>query len=201
MSNYDNKNAACAVVIAAAKLQLAMMHKASELEEQPALKRTRKTFVRPDYKDTAWGRMLLHERINDPTHRDGKRFQRRFGVTYKIFFEVSEAAKDWTLASEDGVVYWKADPGATDAFGKPTVPLNLKILGVFRMLSKGVAFDAISELAGLHESTMHAFFHPFIRKFNDVYKAKWISGPATAEEAEQDMAIYARLGMPGAANR
>ncbi len=41
------------------------------------------TFVRPDYKDTAWGRMLLHERINDSTHRDGKRFQWRFGVTVR----------------------------------------------------------------------------------------------------------------------
>ena len=30
-------------------------------------KRTKSTFVRPDYKDTAWGRMLLHEKINDPT--------------------------------------------------------------------------------------------------------------------------------------
>ena len=40
MSNYDNKNAACAVVIAAAKLQLSMMRKAAELEE-PTLKRIR----------------------------------------------------------------------------------------------------------------------------------------------------------------
>ena len=61
--------------------------------DEPKKKRSRNTFVRPDYKDTAWGRMLLHEHINDPTHRDGLRFQRRFGVTYKMFFEISEAAE------------------------------------------------------------------------------------------------------------
>lgn len=98
--------------------------------------RERHVCVRPDYHDTAWGRMLHEQSINDPTSPAGKRFERRFGITYAMYYEVSEAAKLWTLTNEDEEIIWKADAGPTDCFGRPTVPLNIKILGVFRMLSK-----------------------------------------------------------------
>jgi hypothetical protein len=95
--------------------------------------------------------MLINHQITNPNHRDAKRFRRRFAIPYAMFYEIQEAAKTWTLVLEDGSI-WKADHGPFDAAGRPTVPLNLKVLGVFRILAKGSNMDAISELAGMHES-------------------------------------------------
>lgn len=171
-----------------------------EFENGPKPKKTRETFTRPDYRQSAWGKMITDSMIHVAGSRDEKRFARRFGATYNIYSKICAAASKWVLKTDDGVVYWRADVGPKDAFRRATVPLNIKILGVLRMISKGSCFDAIAELSGMHESTMQAFFHPFIQKFNDEFKDIWIRPPQTAEEAAADMALYTRLGFPGAAN-
>ena len=51
------------------------------------------------------------------------------------------------------------------------------------MVCKGCAFDAIAELSGMSEQTMHL----------------WIKHPKTAAEAARSMQMYKELGFPGAA--
>ena len=38
-----------------------------------------------------------------------------------------------------------------DAFGRPSVPIELKVLGCLRVLGKGYHFDGIAELSGMSE--------------------------------------------------
>ena len=47
-------------------------------------------------------------------------------------------------------------------------------------------------------STMQPFFHYFWNKFTEVYREIWIKYPKTPEEAADNLAVYRRLGFPGA---
>ena len=111
-------------------------------------KRTRRHFPRTDYNNSTWGRMLRDKQCHDPTHPDGAQFRRRFAIPYSMFIEIYEEAKSWTTILPDGKV-WKAEKDAMDAYGQSSAPLHLKILGVFRVISKGYHFDGIAELCVL----------------------------------------------------
>ena len=67
-----------------------------------------------------------------------------------------------------------------------------------RSIDKGCSFDAIAELSGMSISTMQPFFHFFWNKFCEVYRETWIKYPKTREEAADNLAVYRRLGFPGA---
>jgi Plant transposon protein len=47
-------------------------------------------------------------------------------------------------------------------------------------------------------STMQLFFHTFWEKFVVELKDRWIYYPVTAADAANNLAVYARLGFPGA---
>ena len=76
--------------------------------------------------------------------------------------------------------------------------MELKILGALRMSAKGCSSDAIAELSGMSISTMQAFYHDFWEKFVSVFQERWIIYPTTASEAKDNLAVYGRLGFPGA---
>ena len=114
-----------------------------------------------------------------------------------MYIEILEDAKSWTTILPDGTV-WEAEK-KEDAFGQSSAPLHLKVLGVFRVISKGYHFDGIAELCGIHESTLAAYFHPFVSCFVGKYVNKWINDPARDPiNIRNDVAVYKRLGFPGA---
>ena len=91
--------------------------------------RPRKTYKRRDPKTSVWWLdYVLDERgtWKDEGHRDGKLFQRRFALPFEAIHEIvallrsgEEKHKIWTEKS--------------DAFGKPASPLELLVLGSFRV--------------------------------------------------------------------
>jgi hypothetical protein len=75
--------------------------------------------------------MLLNPRIKDPANRKGGTlFRRRSKVPYPMFEQIVKLVRDKKWFSER--------PYATGRLG---APLELKILGVLRILGRGYCFD------------------------------------------------------------
>ena len=94
-------------------------------------------------------------------------FRRRFRVPYPIFLKIVGAAK----------ARFPEKQGATK---RPVVPLELKFLGVLRVLGRATEFDGITELSGISEETMRAFFHSFCKWFRDGIYPKFVHMPNVA---------------------
>ena len=154
---------------------------------------SRKLFDRPVYTQSTWWIMLQKGDCKVVGHPHNKLFRRRFSVPFSMFKDITEEAREWK-----GLNGKKFGDVATDCVGNSGVPLELKILGALRMSAKGCSFDAIAELSGMSISTMQAFYHDFWEKFVAVFQNRWIVYPTTALEAADNLAVYGRLGFPGA---
>lgn len=83
--------------------------------------------------------------------------------------------------------------------GSPSVPLELKLLGVLRVLGRGNCFDDIAELTGtgakgeVHRKFFHRFCKKFTRHYNDIY----IRPTTTADEIDRVLRVFERVGLPG----
>ncbi len=130
--------------------------------------------------------MLEDEGLRDEFSVSGQRFRRRFGVPHEIFLQIVKKARKW---------FPKKD---CDAFRRPAIPIQLKVLASLRVLSKGWNFDGIAELSFMHESTMQSWHHLFVSKFVLEECLNWIQYPKTAEEAAPILSVFQRLGFPGA---
>ena len=113
--------------------------------------------------------MLEKGECKIPETREYKLFRRRFGVGFERHKIFCEATRTWNTTKD------------IDAAGRTAVPLELKVLGALPMVCKGCAFDAIAELSGMSEQTMHRFFPHF--------KDWWIKYPKTAAEAAHSIHI------------
>ena len=51
-----------------------------------------------------------------------------------------------------------------DRAGRPVIPLELKILGVLRILGRGWCLDDVKESSGISEAAMCEFFHLFCER-------------------------------------
>ena len=126
-------------------------------------------------------------------HAHNKLFRRRFSVPFSMFRDIVEEAREWP-----GQNAKRRGDRAVDCVGTLGVPLELKVLGALRMSAKVCSFDAIAELSGMSVSTMQSFYHHFWDKFVREFKDRWFTYPTTALEAEDNLAVYGRLGFPGA---
>jgi len=76
-----------------------------------------------------------HETFRDESHRDGELFRRRFRVPFMFITQVIDTVKrDATFSRAE-----------TDATGRPAAPIELLVLGVFRVLGRRWAFDDLYE--------------------------------------------------------
>jgi hypothetical protein len=142
---------------------------------------------RPDYWASPWGRMLTDQAtmLNDPTSPQSKVFRRRFRVPFPLF-ELHVAESKEHLGSK------------TPIARREGVPMELKILGVFRILGRGACLDDINELSYISPSTMGVFFHAFCKRGRDVLYPKFVSWPTTKEEITKAMGPYMAVGLDGA---
>ena len=86
--------------------------------------RMRKSEDRPMYEYSTWGRMLLNPRTRDPGDRKGGvLFRLRFRVPFPLFERIVALTRENNWFTERG-----------DASGRRGAPLELKILGVLRVL-------------------------------------------------------------------
>lgn len=154
--------------------------------ERNSGKRTRLSYPREDPKISPWFKYLGTGPWSDTTHRDGKLFRRRFRVPHAFFLEmVRECRAKQTF------------PEGLDAFGR-CVPLEFKILGVLRVLGRGVCFDDIAELTCTGEEVHRVFFHTFIHYYGTTMYDKHVKLPESTEEIQSSMNEYAKGGMNGA---
>jgi hypothetical protein len=124
--------------------------------------------------------------IHDAASVEGLTFHQRFGIPYSVF-EVIHT--DWLNHGEYRC--------ARDAIGRRRTDSRILLLGCFRVLAKGVTFDAIEELSNVSIACNHSFFKKFVSWFYGFYGKKWIHFPSKVEEVVHVESCYAKLGLPG----
>lgn len=142
---------------------------------------------RPDYWQSPWGRMLTEqaEQLRDPASPQAKVFRRRFRAPYRLALLYS----DWTK---------EAFGSKAPIANQPAVPMELKVLGVLRILGRGCTTDDVKELSFISETCMSAFFHRFCEWGRVVMFPKWVTWPTSKEEIAKAMGPYCALGFDGA---
>ena len=116
---------------------------------------------RPPYDMSCWSRMLVNPRTQDPTDRKGGvLFRRRFRVPFPLLQRLTEM----TRANE-----WFSE--GNDCAGVKTAPLELKVLGLLRLLGRGYCFDGIEELSYISSEVNRIFFHKWCELFSRNYFA------------------------------
>lgn len=163
------------------------------IEPPTKVKVGRRIFDRPIYTHSTWWTMLSKGDCKVEGHPQNKVFRRRFSVPFLMFKLIVSEAREWIVIGDK-----KFGDITADCIGKEGVPFEVKVLGALRMSAKGCSFDAIAELSGMSISTMQLFYHAFWEKFVAVFRDRWIYYPVTAADAADNLAVYTRLGFPGA---
>lgn len=79
-----------------------------------------------------------------------------------------------------------------------SIPRELLVMGVLKVLGKGLDFEELETGSFVSKSSHHSFFHKFLEKFTATQYSKYVHPPRTLEELEECLVSYARLGFPGA---
>ena len=142
---------------------------------------------RPNYMDSTWGKILRDKKFRDPTmRRGGKLFRRRFRVPYPMFLELVKITRENKWFSE-----------GPDCTGRPSAPLELKVLAVLRVLGRGYCFDGVEELCFISAEVLRNFFNKFCELFAAKYFDVYCNYPRSKEEIKISTGMYARMGLPG----
>ena len=138
------------------------------------------------YWSSVWGRMLMEMAHSSPNCSTSKLFRRRFRVPYIIFQSIVELVRQQE---------WYHDE-QFDVCKQPLPPLELLLLGVLRILGRGLTFDDVAECNGISASANRVFFHKFCKHMAQEYN-KHIFPPGTDDEIKHTTEEYRRLGFPG----
>ena len=147
--------------------------------------RNRNKFSRENYSTSCWG-IFIQKDFSDIESRNSKNFRNRFAVPFQTHKDIVILAKEWFPLLT-----------ANDAFGKPSAPVELKILGWLRMLAKGCSWDLLYELSGISAEVHRNFALKFSEKFSQEMYHIYVHGPRDAEEIEKITRVYAACGFPG----
>ena len=79
---------------------------------------------------------------------------------------------------------------------KNWIPLELKVLGIFRVLGRGVGFNDIAEITASSAATHCLLFHEFCSKMVTLYD-DFIIPPKTQDEIDRVTRVYELKGLPG----
>ena len=136
-----------------------------------------------------WLQMITDPLVDDPTSREGKEFRRKFRVPFPVFKDIVSKCKE----TNDPIFNY----GPTVIGGQSSIPLELKILMVLRMLGSGLKLMDAAELTGyMSESSCGLFFRKFCEVFRRFFEHVYIKAPVD-EELIESMKVYGRLGLPG----
>ena len=149
--------------------------------------RMRKSEDRPMYEYSTWGRMLRNPRTRDPGDRKGGvPFRLRFRVPFPLFERIVALTRENKWFTERG-----------DSSGRRGAPLELKILGVLRVLGRGYCSDGIEELSFINAECNRTFFHSFCSLFSMKYFDVYCNPPVADAEISRTLSVSDRLGFPG----
>lgn len=160
-----------------------------EEDEQSKKRRRIRGLTAEEWQNTSWGKMLRNEAIRDISTVEGKEFRRRYRLPAPFFLDylVPECQRLNLFESkvkENG-----------ELMGH--IPIAIKVLIALRMLARGNVVDDLVEMSEASSFIVRHCFKTFILNFAREFKDAFITMP-TGEELEKIMAIYARLGFPGA---
>jgi len=140
-----------------------------------------------DFEACEWFQRINDPEVEDPNSATAKKFRTRFRVPFPLFRLLLQIAQD---------LGFELRPKS--ACNIPGIPLELKMLGVLRVLGRGTCFDGIEELALGDKETFRVFFHDFNEKFVKNYYSMFVHTPSTEDEIKEVMTTYEKLGFPGA---
>jgi len=156
----------------------------------------RKRISKPptDWCKSTWGIMLDKFQSEGPSPRDLVLFRRRFRVPFELFRRLVTLCREKNLFAHSKLD--RRTGVAVDAAYRQVIPLELKMLGVLRILGRGWCLDDVTECSGIAETTMSVFFHEFCSKFVAAYYFDFVKRPEN-EDLIRVMDTYSRLGFPG----
>ena len=94
-------------------------------------------------------------------------FRRRFRVPFLLFRRIVAVYHERDLFPFKGKIL---DGGErVDSTNRPVIPLELKILGVLRILGRGWCLDDVKESSGISVGAMCEFFRQFCELFGQEY--------------------------------
>lgn len=159
-----------------------------EIAANPVCKKFRSRLIYPkkDPRNSMWWEYVLGGTWADPSSRDGKTFRGRFRTTHDFFLSLVVKVKELFPFH-----------AKKDALGKSPGPIELKVLGVLRVLGRGVCFDDCQEGTNIDKETHRIFFHAFCKKFARKYYPIYCRGPETEADLENSMSEYTSAGFPG----
>ena len=157
---------------------------------RPRAKKNEDAYSKRDYAGSPWMKTLQNDDANgprNPASTKGKKFRTDFRVPYTVFIFIVYLAKVHGWAA-------KAD---VDVCGRPTVPIELKILGVLYILGGDHGFDSVVDLGGFSAAIMNVFFVEFVSAFAIAMFPIWVTMPSTMDAIERVRQQFAVLGFPG----
>jgi hypothetical protein len=160
----------------------------------PRTKKSRQSKSKPidrnKFIESVWWKMLQNkEQLNDPHSKQAKQFRVRFRFPYPLYLRLLDCCRDHHMFSDS----------THNCAGSPAVPLELKILGVLRVLGRGNCFDDIAELtgSGFQGDVHRRFFHDFCKLFSEHYSPIYIKPADTIDAIDKVTRVYERMGLPG----
>lgn len=127
------------------------------------------------------------------TTKQGRNFRRKYRVPASLFDFIVAKVLQRNLFPE-----YDSNGCGKDAFSRPIPSLQVKILIVFRLLATGAEFASVYDGSRVDEQTARIFFYRFNDLFACALYRKWVHPPSALNEVQEALAIYKRLGLPGA---
>lgn len=138
---------------------------------------------------TEWGKLLRNPSVNPPGSKVHKEFISEFGVPFSIFEDIVQDCKDqkWTRSST---------ALGKKKVGRPSLPLESKILGCLYRLGSGCLPRTQGRLFGSSRTVADQFFLDFCAFYAQKYGEECVV-PATEAERQDVEEMYAKMGFPG----
>ena len=117
--------------------------------------------VATDWCASPWGKMLENFRIHGISNREGHLFRRRFRVPFDLFRRLVTLCHEKNLFPPAKLHPTSGTP--IDAAHRALIPLELKLLGVLRILGRGWCLDDVKESSELRKARCQYFSTSFVQ--------------------------------------
>lgn len=142
-----------------------------------------------DFWMTEWGRLLRNPDVREPGTKEHKEFVAEFRVPFSIFEEIINDChgQKWTRCSTRK---------GKRIRGRPSLPLESKVLGCLYRLGSGCLPRTVARLFGSSAATANTFFLDFCAFYAQQY-GETCRVPVTEAERRDLEEVYAKMGFPG----
>jgi hypothetical protein len=122
-------------------------------------------------------------------NRKCKLWRRRFRVPFPVFLDLVDICKSELIFGVDSCK-------EKDICGNTICPVEIKLMGVLRVLGRGWCFDDVAEAPKMSLSVAQRSFHQFTKRFTEFKYTEYIHRPECAV-LERVLHTYSQMGLPG----